>query len=196
MLKKYIAVSLLILLILLMYGCNNPKCSDNNYLIRQAGQFSEGYAWVSLYNDKTDIEKYACINSEGKICFFLDENLKPDYKTDKSNFHNNTSLLSNDTIITTEGQIIFSVDDVYTDVLAYGGGYWAIAKHISNINEDKYLISFMDTNGIFLDYEWDLSLSSISDVNMNYYGESVFAYEDNFFNLNTKLLLKIMLPVK
>lgn len=138
--------------------------------------FSDGFVRVNLEGTK-GTDKVACIDSSGEIQYFVGEAF-----TKTVNFTNETYNNGSE-IIDENGKTIFSIDETHDQILGYGGGYYAIAKHISNISTDKYLICFMDTDGNWCETEWDLSLSSVHPIDMHYRGEGFFEYKKDTENV-------------
>lgn len=146
--------------------------------------FSDGYAWISFEElEDNEEELTACINKSGEIQFFTDENID-----DLGEWQDGTCKIKNK-IINTNNETIFETDEEFTKILAYGDGYYAIAKYEHNIDSRKYFIYFLDTSGNWFDTSYDLNLQNLPDV--TYLGENIFGVGNVYINLNTKQATEI-----
>lgn len=162
------------------------EATEKSYLIQEGTSFSDGYAWVSFEEKGSSGEKLsACINKSGEIQFFTDEYYLNEW-------HDGTCIVGEKSydysteckIINTKNEVLFETNETFTNILAYGDGYYAISKYVHNLESKKYLIYFLDTDGNWFDTNYDLNLENEPEV--GYLGEKIFLVGDVYINLNTK----------
>lgn len=167
---------------------SQEKNEDDTLTISSVRAFSDGFAWVHLKDSVTGKIKCACIDTKGKIQFYLDDivtckSYTKDYVTD---FTDGYSIVTDENevtyIINTEGRIIASSkDNDFTNVISYGDGYFAVENCKNDLHSVEYTASILDNNGAYIIKDWIKSENKIE--NLDYFGDNVFKYvsQDGYY---------------
>ena len=171
---KLISAFLVLVFLFAMCSCSNKSNNDlklqsNNktqiesqinsskYMLDYVESFSEGYAWVHVTENETGEGKNACIDENGKIKFILDDIVAN--SKEKKEFMSGYSVVidSEDVnyILSSDGKIIASSSDGnFDNVVAYGGGYFAVVDYVNDFHTVEYVASILDSNGDYVIKDW------------------------------------------
>lgn len=169
----------------------SSNVANNDYVISSPSAFSDGYAWIQVNSNSGGITNKLFIDKSGNVhdeIYKLSTSFSRESSSDT--WHDGT-VRTDKLIVNSAGEIIFQTDDEYTTILTYGGGYYAIAKRVHDLQTDKVLICFMDTDGNWFDTNYDLNLEEIGSNDLIYLGEQIFGIGDTYINLKTKKATQI-----
>lgn len=190
---KLISAFLVLVLLFAMCSCSNKSNNDlklqsNNktqiesqinsskYTLDYVESFSEGYAWVHVTENEIGEGKNACIDENGKIKFILDDIVAN--SKEKKEFMSGYSVVidSEDVnyILSSDGKIIASSSDGnFDNVVAYGGGYFAVVDYVNDFHTVEYVASILDSNGDYVIKDW---IKSDAQIQISYSGDGIFNY--------------------
>jgi len=152
---------------------DTSEAADSFLVLKKAGNFSEGVAWIT-YNDDLGDEYLALINTDGKIIYkekngYYSRTLPPEMSSVCIIKDNN----GNQKLITKSGKIVAnSQSEDFDEILAYGDGLALVYKY-SGPKDEKHLYGIIDTTGKFVVEYINFNKKSIG----NYEGCGMFSIE-------------------
>ena len=119
---------------------------------RFVNDFSDGYAWITLSDASLGNKRFACINTNGEIQFYLNDLIEIEYNNGIGEFKDGYAVVVDKSdisyIIDTSGKILSSSKDTgYDKVICYDDGYFLVEKCNNDLHEVNYTYSVIDKNG-------------------------------------------------
>lgn len=164
--------------------------STSIFTKRFVNDFSDGYAWITLSDASLDNKRFACINTNGEILFYLNDLIEIEYSNGIGDFKDGYAVVVDKSdvtyIIDTSGNIISSnKDGSYDKVICYDDGYFLVEKCNNNLHEVSYAYSVINSSGNILIKDWYV-LDKAGAEYFEYHGCDVFRYNNECINVKTQ----------